>query len=67
MQSVHTPSLTLKKVDTYKNAFYSSALNFSLKLHDLDIRELTWLCHYASSLAELCKWNNSIDFFQRIH
>lgn len=32
-------------------------------LHHLDLGVLTRFCHYASSLAELFKWKNFIDFF----
>lgn len=49
------PSDRLLNLDSYENALYSSPLDFFLKLSNLDIRELTWLCHYASSFAELPK------------
>lgn len=32
-------------------------------LHNLDLGVLTRLCRYGSSLAELFKWKNFIDFF----
>lgn len=61
------PSDRLLELDSCENALYSSALDFFLRLSNLDMRELTWLGHYASSFAELPKWNTSIDFFQHLH
>lgn len=43
-----------------------ASAGFSSMLHNLDLGMLTHLCYYASSLAELFKWKNFIDFFQYI-